>query len=388
MLFVSDEATRAAAQANGLPFQPWRTAPNREAGGRVDDPLYDWKARTPIGVVRAVCDAVMCAPAERYAADTLAAIDGFRPDVIVTNELLFGVMAAAERREVPLALLTGNLWCFPTREDLPPFGPAFPPARNAFERHREAGARRIIARLYDIGLKDLNRCRGALGLEPLAAVLDQLAAARLTVLGVARTFDYGEETPPGVVYAGPIAPPPAWAGDASPPTPDGSDPVILVSFSTTFQDEARIVGRCIEALGDLPVQGLVTLGPALAGARLPRRANVHVVERLSHDAVIDRCAAMICHGGHGTLIRPIMHGVPVLSIPTGRDQPENAQRVRVKGAGLTLPRRASAASIRRSLRTLLENPSYARSAKELGAAITAESDGGLRAAEAIEALAG
>ena len=388
VLFVSDEATRPAAEAHNLTFTPWKTAPNRLTAGRAEDPLDDWKARTPWGVVRSVCDAVMCKPAGGYGADTLALIDGFKPDVVVSNELLFGVLAAAEARNLPAALLTGNLWCFPTRQDLPPFGPAFPPARSLFDHRREDMARRLIARLYDQGLPDLNQARGGLGLPPLKATLDALTAARLTVLGVSRAFDYDAQPPGGVVYAGPLSVEPAWAGGeaAAAPTPGGDAPRVLVSFSTTFQDEAKIVARCVEALGQLPVRGVVTLGPALRSARLPSRANVEVFEQASHDRIVPSCRLVICHGGHGTLIRPILHGVPVLSIPTGRDQPENARRLAVRGAGLTLRRGSSARTIAAAVRRMLGEPSFTAAAERLGAEVRAQADGGLRAAEAIEAF--
>ncbi|HEY9217252.1 MAG TPA: glycosyltransferase, partial [Phenylobacterium sp.] len=156
VLFLSDEANREAAQAQGLAFTPWVTAPNRRQQGRADDPLRDWRSAWPPAVVQAVCDAVISGPAARYAVDAAAVIDAFRPDVVVSNELLFGVMAAAEARGTALALLTGNVWCFPTREDLPPFGPGFPPAEGRFALGREQTTRRWLRRLYDVGLPGLN----------------------------------------------------------------------------------------------------------------------------------------------------------------------------------------------------------------------------------------
>lgn len=387
ILFVSDEATRPAAEAHGLAFTPWTTAPNRMSAAQADDALDDWRARTPWGVVGSVCDAVMCKPAARYAADTLALIDGFRPDVVVSNELLFGVLAAAEARKVRAALLTGNLWCFPTRPDLPPFGPAFAPACTRFQAERERVARGLIARLYDMGLKDLNHARSGLGLPPVKATLDQLSAAGLTVLGVSQAFDYDSQPPEGVVYAGPLAAAPAWAADRPPPDLGAGQPLVLVSFSTTFQGEQHILARCIEALGRLAVRGLVTLGPALAPEGLPDRSNVQVVRQASHDAIVPQCAAVICHGGHGTLIRPIMHGVPVISMPTGRDQPENARRAQVRGAGLTLSRGAGVGVIAKAVRRVLDEPSFAANAAALGDRIRVQADGGLRACEAIERFA-
>ena len=385
---VSDEATRTEAEREALDFQPWRRAPNRSAPASASDPLRDWKARTPVGVVRAVCDAVMCRPALDYARDTLETLEAFRPDVVVTQELLFGVMAAAEAAGVKLALLTGNLWCFPTRDDVPPFGPGFLPPRNRFEEGRERTTRAILKRLYDMGLDDLNRARASLGLKPLRHVLDQLKRADLVLLGTSAAFDYGRCAPPApFAYAGPLFHVPAWSAATLPPELEGGAPLVLVSFSTTFQDQAAVIGRCVEALSRLPVRGVVTLGPALNPEDVASASNVAVLRSVSHDVLVPRCAAVICHGGHGTLLRPLMHGVPVLCLPMGRDQPENAARVTHAGAGLRLPSRASSHRVGAAIGRLLRDRSFGEAAKRLGRSIAREADGGEAAAAAIANLA-
>jgi UDP:flavonoid glycosyltransferase YjiC (YdhE family) len=388
VLFVSDEATRPAALKARLDFTPWRNAPNRALGGQADDPLEDWKARTPLGVVRQVCDAVMCKPAAAYGRDTLDLIAEFRPDVIVTQELLFGVMAAAQGAGVKLALLTGNLWCFPTRQDLAPFGPGFAPARTPGDQQRDRITRWVISRLYDVGLKDLNAARAQMRLEPLARTLDQLDAADLILIGASEAFDVGSTPPPAPFhYAGPLISIPEWVAPSPAPATDDR-PLVLVSFSTTFQDQIAVVRRCVAALEDLPVRGIVTLGPAMRVQDVAGAPNVEVMQSASHDAIVPLCSLVISHGGHGTMLRPLMHGVPVLCLPMGRDQPDNAARIAARGAGLTLSSRSGARAIRRAAQTILADPSYAAAAATLGARIRAEVDGGMAAAKRIEDLAG
>jgi MGT family glycosyltransferase len=388
ILFVSDEATRPAAVQAGLAFRPWRRAPNRTAGGRRDDPLADWKARTPFGVVRQVCDAVMCKPAAAYGRDTSELIDQFRPDVIVTQELLFGVMAAAEARGVKLALLTGNLWCFPTRKDVPPFGPGFAPPHSPSDLQRDRIARWVISRLYDVGLRDLNAARRQLGLACVAHTLDQLDAADLILIGASAAFDVGDARPPAPFqYAGPLIAIPQWVARSSNVTSGTDDrPLVLVSFSTTFQNQITVVRRCVSALASLPVRAIVTLGPAMRVEDVVGAPNVEVTQSASHDEIVPRCSLVISHGGHGTMLRPLMHGVPVICMPMGRDQPDNAARISARGAGLTLSSRASVAAIRRAAQTVLDDPSYAEAARTLGARIRAEVDGGQAAARWIEDL--
>lgn len=390
VLFVSDEANRVGAEALGLKFEAWRTAPNRVTLGDEADPLRDWKPKLPHAVVRAVCEGVICGPAAAYATDAAGLIDAFEPDLVVSNELLFGVMIAAEARKTPLAVLTSNVWCFPTLLTQPPFGPGFAPARSRFERQREDAARRMIARWYDTGLNDLNRARGGLGLSPAPRVLDQLQSIDRILLGVSQAFDYEAPDPPSpFVYVGPLGRRPDWAAaqgdDARLIDPTRRN--VLVSFSTTHQGQAGVLRRVIRALKGLDAHAIVTLGPALKSVDLPKAANVTVVERADHDVLAPLCDAMICHGGHGTVLRPLAHGKPVVVIPSGRDQPENAQRVAQAGAGVRLPRWAGARAIRKAVRQILEDPTYTDAAKRLATRLALDDAGPAKAVEVLEAMA-
>jgi UDP:flavonoid glycosyltransferase YjiC (YdhE family) len=328
VLVLSDEANREQARAAGLDFETWRRAPNRRQLGSADDPLDEWKARWPPAIVRRLCESVMTGPSAAYAKDVLEVAGAFRPNLIVTNELLFGVMAAAQSRDMPLAILTANVWCFPTRTDLPPFGPGFLASPERWATTRDEKVRALIGRWYDTGLQDLNDCRRELGLAPLARTLDQLAAARLTLLGVSRAFDFGTSPPPGFAYAGPLNEAPSWVGNESVEhLISRQQPNVLVSFSTTGQGQEQLLRRVVRAFEGLGAHAIVTLGPALEGLNLAAADNVCVVAKASHDALMPHCAAVVTHGGHGTVVRPLTHGKPVLCLPTGRDQFDNAARV-------------------------------------------------------------
>jgi UDP:flavonoid glycosyltransferase YjiC (YdhE family) len=66
--------------------------------------------------------------------------------------------------------------------------------------------------------------------------------------------------------------------------------------------------------------------------------------------------------------------LPMLVIPHGRDQGDNAARVTERGAGLVVSRSASTQEIRAVLKSLLEEPSLRAAAQALGAAIAAEAE--------------
>lgn len=64
-------------------------------------------------------------------------------------------------------------------------------------------------------------------------------------------------------------------------------------------------------------------------------------------------AAVISHGGLSTITAALTAGVPLVCIPQGRDQPDNAQRVAASGAGRIVAAGASPAEIATALREVL-----------------------------------
>jgi UDP:flavonoid glycosyltransferase YjiC (YdhE family) len=103
-------------------------------------------------------------------------------------------------------------------------------------------------------------------------------------------------------------------------------------------------------LADEPVRVLITLGDA-DPAGLPRAANVRYERFVPHGPVLERAAAVVCHGGMGITQKAILAGVPLVTVPFGRDQPEVARRVAECGAGVRLPaRRLSPRRLRKAVR--------------------------------------
>jgi UDP:flavonoid glycosyltransferase YjiC (YdhE family) len=81
---------------------------------------------------------------------------------------------------------------------------------------------------------------------------------------------------------------------------------------------------------------------------------------------------VITHAGHGTVIKSLAAGVPMLCLPHGRDQGDNAARVVDAGAGLRLSRRSSATTIRRGVRRVLEEPAFCQNARRMAGRIEGE----------------
>lgn len=381
VLVLSDACNAADAAALDLPFRPWRHAPSRPDKTAASDLLRDWEADNPMESVSRLCERIIAGPAALYARDVLEVLDSAPFDLVVSQELLFGPMMAAEKAGVPLALFCANVWPFPTLPGLPPFGAGMAPAAGEQDVMLHQMVGQTTRTIFQIGLPALNTAREGLGLPPLADLFDQLAVVRSILLGTSRAFDFAPEPlAEQFAYAGPYVGDPVGVQAWKSPWPaNDSRPLVVVTSSSLYEAQEDLLTRTIAALTTLPVRAVVTLGPALDRAAFPGSDNVLVVTSASHEALMARAALFVTHGGHGSVIRPLMAGLPVLVLPGLRDQRDNARRVVHRGAGLMLERDATPAAIADAVRTLLDDPAYATAAKALGEAITA--DAAARSAE-------
>jgi UDP:flavonoid glycosyltransferase YjiC (YdhE family) len=99
-------------------------------------------------------------------------------------------------------------------------------------------------------------------------------------------------------------------------------PLVLVGLSSTVMRQEGLLQRIAEALGQLQVEGLITTGPAVDPALIAAPPNVTVTRWVRHADVLPGCSLIITHGGHGTVMKALAAGVPLLVVPLGRDQPQ------------------------------------------------------------------
>ena len=180
-----------------------------------------------------------------------------------------GGMVAAEAAGIPFVVLFPNIYPLPA-SGMPPFGLGLRPARGRFGRLRDGILNRLIERLWDSkGLAGLNALRRSYGLAPLAHVFDQVRGARRQLVMTSPAFDFPATLPAGARYVGPVLDDPAWARVVvAGRRPSDGNPLVLVAMSSTFQDQIGSLQRVIDALGTLPVRGLVTTGPAIEATAL------------------------------------------------------------------------------------------------------------------------
>jgi UDP:flavonoid glycosyltransferase YjiC (YdhE family) len=169
--------------------------------------------------------------------------------------------------------------------------------------------------------------------------------------------------------------------------PPGDDPLVLVAPSTSQDPDQRMLRAALEGLAELPVRVLATTNrrPPPGPLRVP--PNARLVEWLSYSRTMPRCAAVVCHAGHGTVVRALASGAPVVACPAAGDMAENAARVAWARAGVSLPRRlVTPRGVRLAVERVLGDRGYAARAAELRD-WAARNDAGERAALAVEAFA-
>jgi MGT family glycosyltransferase len=311
-----------------------------------------------------------CADSLTYARVVLAELDRQPADAVVVTDMLFGAMAAAEKVQLPFAVLAPNIYFYPA-PGVPPFGPGFLPTKGPVGRIRDAMIQNLNKRTLALGLPALNAARTQIGLDSLRDPCEQVERATRVLVLTSTSFDFAaERRPESVVYVGPQLEDPLWSQAWREEQSEGErTPLILVGLSTTFQDQGPVLQRVLNALGSLPVVGVATTGPALDPDKFDVPKNTTLYRSLAHSQVLPRASLTITHAGHGTVIRSLAHGVPLLCLPMGRDQNDNAARVVARGVGKRLRQSASTAAIRKAIRQVLENPAYRESARRLGATI-------------------
>lgn len=380
---LADDLLQPEVEAAGAQHLSWTRAPQRSGHGRNGDFVRDWEADDLLGNFARMRDRLAVGPAALYAADVREEIERRRPAAVLSELLLFGPLVAAEAAQVPAVVLNPTINVIPAA-GAPPFGQGFLPATTPQDeaRDREVGA--LVLAAWDEALPALNAARAEQGLPPLEHVLDQgRSAARVLVL-TSRAFDFLGPLPPVVKHVGPRLYDPPWAQSWS--APAGADPLVLVALSSKFQDQAQLLQRIVDALRPLAVRGVVTTGLGIDPESVDAPPHVQVVRSAPHAQVLREAALTITHAGHGTVIKSLAAGVPLVCLPMGRDQLDVAARVVHAGAGQRLDPDTPVDSITTAIREVLTDPGCAAAATRIASVITDETASDL-AVEEIEAVA-
>jgi UDP:flavonoid glycosyltransferase YjiC (YdhE family) len=304
-------------------------------------------------------------PLKPYEAAVIAArvtrefVRSFAPDIAVSDILTPAPALAAELEGVPVATLIPHV-----NPHLPPGFPPFsigarlPRTRPGTALWRQSY--RAVAIGLEQGRREYNECRARLGLGPLPWLHTGLSRA-LTLVGTFPQLEYPRSWPGWMRLVGPLMWEPGGPV-ASPPPGDG--PVVLVATSTAQDRDHRLLRSALEGLADEPVR-IIAIS---AEPRADAPANAVLVPWLSYAETMPLCDLVITHGGHGTLVRALASGCPVLVCPAGGDMAENAARVDWAGVGVRLaPRFCTPWGVRLAVRRALARPALRARAAEFAA---------------------
>jgi UDP:flavonoid glycosyltransferase YjiC (YdhE family) len=380
-------AARARIERTGAEFVEFRrTFPNMDITRRETDTLRDWEPRSPVGYVRALLKNALFAFVEDVARDCVELLEDWPAEVVVFDWMLIGAAIAAERAGLPAVTLVHCPYTLPV-DGAPPMGLGLRPmpGRLGVVRDRFLGVAvsRVVAAT---GRPLVNRARVEQGLAPLSAWEDQLLGAQAIYMMTAAELDFSSrgKLPANVHYVGPAFEP--YTHEWESPWPQtNTNPLVLISFSTSYMNQRALVQRVLDAVGGLPVRALLTAGPALEVDQLRLPANAHTVAFIPHRTVLPHAALVVTHAGWQTINAALSDGVPLVCVPDGRDQPDNAARVVAAAAGVRVRKKASPRKLRRVIAQALGDPALKRGAERMAEAL-GRSDGAVAVAEAVERL--
>lgn len=321
---------------------------------------------------------------ERATLDTQPLVRDFRPDAVVADILTLAPALAAELEGVPWATLVPHVDPRPAPGFAPySIGARLP--RTSLGRAAWGLLDGAIARGLAQGRRELNETRARLGLPPLEHVHGGISQ-QLALVATFPQLEYPRPawSAPNTHVVGPLQWEPGYHDVELPP---GDAPLVLVAPSTVQDEDHDLLHAALAGLADLPVRVLATWN-----RRPPRRpldvpANARVVEWVSYSRTMPACDLVVCHGGHGTVMRALTSGCGVVVVPAVGDMNENAARVDWAGVGVRVPRRfARPWAVRLAVARALEDRTLRARARELAAWAAAE-DPAARAAVLVERLA-
>ena len=272
------------------------------------------------------------ARASRALPDLLATCRAWKPQIVVRELTEFAGCIAAERLGLPHAAVQVS----------------------AFRPHLH---QRIAA--------PLNRLRTSVGLPPDPS-LDMLYRY-LLLAPVPPSFQNPDAALPPTAHAVRHVPCdllgdeglPAWVRRLP------AQPTVYATLGTAYNRTPGVFAAILGGLDDLPLNLIVTAGdqdPAAFGTVPP---HVHIERYIPQSLLFPFCDLVVTHGGFGTVMTSLDHGLPMVVVPIAADQPDNARRCADLGlARVVAPGDRTPDAIRTAVLAVLGGPAYrARAAR-------------------------
>jgi UDP:flavonoid glycosyltransferase YjiC (YdhE family) len=235
-------------------------------------------------------------------------IDRWEPDLIICDEMDFGAMMAAEKAGVPRVIV----------------------------KVIASGA--LTRPLYvESALRELRGHAGLSDDESMARLDDDVVLSPFP----ASFRDPRFPLPANAIYARGSQPSrPEESSDAVEwfRSGDNTQSRIYFTLGTIFNTESGdLFERVIDGLTATGGRVLVTVGPNIDPTSIRNtHGNVRIERFVEQDSILDSADLVVNHGGSGSVIGALSHGIPVVVLPMGADQELNGQRVEALGVGTVI----------------------------------------------------
>jgi MGT family glycosyltransferase len=382
---LAHRAARRRIEATGAELVEFeQSVPDMDLTTRETDTLRDWEARTRFGAGTRVLRNGLLPFVLDTSRECARLLEDWPANAVVLDWMLSGAAVAAEGAGIPAVALVHCPYPLPL-DGVPPLYTGLQPRGGRLGAVRDRLLNGVATRVLAGGLPALNEARAEQGLPPLSGWADQLLRVADVCVMTAPELDFASRAslPENVHYVGPAFEP--YARDWTSPWPEANaDPLIVLSFSTSYMDQQALAQRALDAVAGLPVRALLTAGPALDTQALRVPANARAVSYVPHRSVFPHAALVVTHAGWQTVNAALADGVPLVCVPDGRDQPDNAARVVACGAGLRVGKNASPRKLRSVIAQALDDAALRHGAAKMADALTA--DGASAVAERVEQL--
>lgn len=165
---------------------------------------------------------------------------------------------------------------------------------------------------------------------------------------------------------------------------EGEPPIVFTLGSSLVWIAKDFYRVSIEAAQRLGKRALLLIGDKRNQPQAKLPDGMAAFDYAPHNLVMPRAGATVHQGGIGTTGQALRAGQPMLIVPFGQDQPDNARRCVQLGVGRTLsPSRFTVPRVVSELSELLDNPNYSEQAAKVGQRVR-EENGTKAACDAIE----